>query len=618
LILYLAGLAVLLYILELFRVVPAQLIRPFLWLNFAIDFIFFLDLTLKCVFLGRSYVKSPWFVIDFISTLPIISSTFELLGNLAPQLQATRVARASRIARIARVARLAKVARVARLVTAIRARQGLHFLKIDENQETPHFNRALLISVPLLLIAFIFANHFITVKEVANAKEQIQSRLDHAKTQSDLEVILSDYEVSQAYMLHDETWQIKSPLDPNLTLTISLSHAYARANRTAGIMLLVLLATIGLSVYLSLSLSKDRSSSRERSILTQCFSPVIVDKFYSSPEIVERYFNHWMTVFFVDIRGFTKTIEKEQDDVEGFAIKLRKVMDAARKQIVDTHKGVVDKFMGDAVMGWVGGHFSTHWGIQSDVRDKLCLDELDLINQDIKKIEREISNHKSVDSGGDKESLRLTLEVAKKEREKYLAQQELAKRSDHDLEKKFEKVFYQYKKAIARTAVTCCLTIVEEVRKIEGAEGLKNLKIGIGSGPVLVGNFGSSDHIAFTVLGPTVNRSARLEPASARAGCEMLIDQNTYDLLKDHEDFSFRKLPAIPLKGILGNVSTYEPFFAGQVPEQFLDTFNEGVEALANEDNAHAIECFTKAAQYRKGGDPASEIWREFAARKSS
>ena len=77
-----------------------------------------------------------------------------------------------------------------------------------------------------------------------------------------------------------------------------------------------------------------------------------------------------MTVFFIDIRGFTKAVEKDAGDVEGLALKLRKVMNTARKQIVVSHEGIIDKFMGDAVMGWVGGHFSVHWKLMEKVPER--------------------------------------------------------------------------------------------------------------------------------------------------------------------------------------------------------------------------------------------------------
>ena len=66
----------------------------------------------------------------------------------------------------------------------------------------------------------------------------------------------------------------------------------------------------------------------------------------------------------------------------------------------------------------------------------------------------------------------------------------------------------EYSRRVARTAVNCCLKIWEEVGKIEGPNAFNKLKIGIGSGQVLIGNFEATDQIAYTVLGPTVNLAA--------------------------------------------------------------------------------------------------------------
>ena len=273
-ILVLAAIAVVLYILELFRVVPPNLMPVFLWVNFIIDFIFLIDLLAKCFILGRSYLKSPWFLIDFISTLPIISSALELWGALSPQLQATRVARGARvarIARIARVARLAKVARVARLATAIRAKQGLGFLKMpDTPTETPSFNRALFIGVPFLLLAFIFASSSITNSEVAKLKSSILAQFEQVTTQDDLETVRQKYALPSV-INPAEIGMLPSPLNEEELIPVSLQQAFISADRIAGIMLLVLLLTIAISVLISSALAKDRSESREHSILSQCF-----------------------------------------------------------------------------------------------------------------------------------------------------------------------------------------------------------------------------------------------------------------------------------------------------------------------------------------------------------
>lgn len=614
-ILVLAVLAVVLYILELFRLIPPSFSLLFLWTNFLIDFIFLLDLIAKVSILGRSYLKSPWFFIDFVSTIPIISSTLELLGAMGPQLQVTRVARGARvarIARIARVARLAKVARVARLATAIRARRGLSFLKLnEETQETPGFNRSLFIGVPLLLVAFILASSYITNKEVSKLRQALTQRIEQAQTQAELDAIMNEYDVAKASNPLIENTEIRSPLNGGQMVPVSLSEAYARADRLAGILLLLLLLTIGISTYISSALAKDRSLGRERSILSQCFSPPIVSKFYNSPEVIERFYNQWMTVFFIDIRGFTQAVEKDAEDVEGLALKLRQVMDTARNEIVVTHEGVIDKFMGDAVMGWVGGHFSIHWNLMSDVRSQLCMDELDLIDQDIRSIQREIEQLDNENDAGKatRAELNSILKEAREGRSKLQARQKAALEKDNTLQSTHQKLVKEYRRRVARSAVTCCLRISQEVERIEDPEAFHELKIGIGSGPVLVGNFGSTDQIGFTVLGPTVNRSARLEPASAQCGCKVLIDQNTYELLKDYEDLRFRRMPRISLKGLSENMVTYEPFFADRISDDFLEVFEKGVVALEKGKNEDAITFFVQADAIPSGGDQASRVW---------
>ena len=609
-ILILAALAIVLYILELFRVVPKSLMTPFLWINFLIDFIFLLDLSAKVLILGRGYLRSPWFLIDFVSTMPIVSSSLELIGNVGPQLQATRAARAARVARVARIARLAKVARVARLATAIRARHGLTFLKAPPaDQATPAFNKALFIGVPALLLAFILASAYITQNEVTALHQDLSQRIAQARSQEELNLLREEYHIDQAYNVTTEIASFDSPLMSE-AFALSLSEAYARADRIAGILLLVVLVTIGLSVFIASSLAKDRSKGKERSILSQCFSPAIVNKFYNAPEVIERFYNQWMSVFFIDIRGFTQATEKDSDDVEGLALKLRKVMDTARDEIVDSHEGVIDKFMGDAVMGWVGGHFSAHWDLLEETRRKLYLDELELCNQDIKSIQREINKIAEQDNHTPRLiELNAILEEAQKQKSKLILLQEEAIHNESGLQNEYEKMRLEYRRRVAKSAVNCCLKITHAVSQFEDPDAFHELKIGIGSGRVLVGNFGSTNQIGFTVLGPTVNRAARLEPASAQCGCKILIDQSTYDLLKDVDEFQFRRLPRISVQGISNDMVTYEPFFTANLETSFLSTFEQGVNLLEDGKLDEALICFNQADQRRPGGDAASKLW---------
>ncbi len=614
-ILVLAAVAVVLYVLELFRVIPKSLLHPFQWINFTIDLIFLIDLLAKSLVLGRRYLRSPWFFIDLVSTLPIISSALELLGNVGPQLQVTRVARGARVARIARVARaarLAKVARVARLATAIRATHGLNFLKSDVvSPETPNFDRALFVGVPLLLVAFVTATSLITRAEVDGLQKHLDQLIESAESVEDLESVRRDYDLADALHPNIEVYLVETGLPNEQQIALSLEKAYAKADRIAGIMLLLILLTIATSAYISNALATDRGKGRVRSILSQCFSPPIVNKFYQAPEVIERFYNQWMTVFFIDIRGFTKASEKDADDVEGLALRLRKVMDTARKQIVVTHEGVIDKFMGDAVMGWVGGHFSIHWRLLDELRHRLRMDKLELVNQDIKSLKRELRSLGDLDQvkSSSQTQLESALDEAQLTKSKLISEQKAEIERDEDLMEKFKEVTKEYRRRVAKTAVICCLRIWEEVERQKEPEAFNQLKIGVGSGPVLVGNFGSTDQIGFTVLGPTVNRAARLEPASAQCGCRILVDDNTYQLLKTEANLLFRRVPMIAVKGVREALIAYEPFFADQVSMEFLSAFEMGVNAVGKGELKEAIDCFTRSDSLFVNGDAASKIW---------
>jgi adenylate cyclase len=99
---------------------------------------------------------------------------------------------------------------------------------------------------------------------------------------------------------------------------------------------------------------------------------------------------------------------------------------------------------------------------------------------------------------------------------------------------------------------------LEELNLKWEVEGRRTLKVGIGinSGPVNVGNMGSSRRFAWTVMGDGVNLASRLEGLTKQYRVERIISEFTYAQVKDH--FVCRELDRIRVKGKLQPVAIYE------------------------------------------------------------
>ena len=87
-------------------------------------------------------------------------------------------------------------------------------------------------------------------------------------------------------------------------------------------------------------------------------------------------------------------------------------------------------------------------------------------------------------------------------------------------------------------------------------------RIGINTGPMAVGNLGSSRKLAYTVLGDAVNLGARLEPANKLYGSEVLISQTVAEQVKGQ--FVMRELDLLRVKGKQRPMAVYELMAEGE------------------------------------------------------
>lgn len=102
-----------------------------------------------------------------------------------------------------------------------------------------------------------------------------------------------------------------------------------------------------------------------------------------------------------------------------------------------------------------------------------------------------------------------------------------------------------------------------KINKSFKEQGMPEISIGIGinSGLMSVGNFGSHDRFDYTVMGDNVNLSSRIEGINKTYGTTILVSESTQQKCKDQ--FFFHFIDRVRVKGRKQSVRIYEPFFKG-------------------------------------------------------
>ncbi|MBP5855397.1 adenylate/guanylate cyclase domain-containing protein [Marivibrio halodurans] len=92
-------------------------------------------------------------------------------------------------------------------------------------------------------------------------------------------------------------------------------------------------------------------------------------------------------------------------------------------------------------------------------------------------------------------------------------------------------------------------------------QGLPAIAFGIGlhEGSVLYGNVGADARLDFTVMGPAVNRTSRIETLTKRLGTPVLMSKDFADLVSDR--FPRTDFGAHPVAGIADPIQVFKPHF---------------------------------------------------------
>jgi adenylate cyclase len=99
------------------------------------------------------------------------------------------------------------------------------------------------------------------------------------------------------------------------------------------------------------------------------------------------------------------------------------------------------------------------------------------------------------------------------------------------------------------------LAILNREWRIKG-NPLLNMRIGLHTGPMVVGNMGATGKFAYTVMGDSVNLASRLEGANKMYRTNILVSEQTYEIVKD--SIFGRKLDQIAVQGRALPVTIYE------------------------------------------------------------
>jgi adenylate cyclase len=145
------------------------------------------------------------------------------------------------------------------------------------------------------------------------------------------------------------------------------------------------------------------------------------------------------------------------------------------------------------------------------------------------------------------------------------------------------------------------------------ATGRPRLKArtGINTGPMLVGNMGSSYRFSYSVLGDQVNLGSRLEGLNKAYGTEILVGERTAQLA--HDTFRLREVDLVRVKGKRESVRIYELLAAAgallpEAQEEALKIYAEGLQAYRAQRWEDALMLFMRCLSRWPADGPAQTM----------
>ena len=139
-----------------------------------------------------------------------------------------------------------------------------------------------------------------------------------------------------------------------------------------------------------------------------------------------------------------------------------------------------------------------------------------------------------------------------------------------------------------------------------------DLRIGICTGEVVVGNIGSENSRSYTVIGDTVNLAARLEGANRIYGTRILVDEMTVHGIG--ADFATREIDMLSVKGKSETTRVFELLeAAAESHAPFSTKYQEALDAYRKRDWDRAESAFRTCLQLRPNDAPSTLFLKRIA-----